>query len=273
MNLIHSGVIGKIREVHTWSNKKWGDSEPEPAHSDPVPQELNWDLWLGVAPERPFVNGIYHPGNWRKRLAFGTGTFGDMGCHIYDPVFKALGVGSPISVRSEGPAPSNWSWAINAVVHYVFPGSKFTDGNTVKVVWYDGDEKPPADIQSFLEGQAIPAQGSIFIGTKGRMLLPHVDWPKLFPLAEFKDYQIEKAAAEDHRAQFIDAVLGGPSPSASFDYSGPLTEAILLGGVASFHPKTTLEWDSAAMRFPKHPEADKLVRRPYRKGWEVPALS
>jgi predicted dehydrogenase len=273
VNLIHSGVIGKIREVHTWSNKKWGDSEPEPAHSDPVPQELNWDLWLGVAPERPFVNGIYHPGNWRKRLAFGTGTFGDMGCHIYDPVFKALGVGSPISVRSEGPAPSNWSWAINAVVHYVFPGSKFTDGNTVKVVWYDGDEKPPADIQSLLEGQAIPAQGSIFIGTKGRMLLPHVDWPKLFPLAEFKDYQIEKAAAEDHRAQFIDAVLGGPSPSASFDYSGPLTEAILLGGVASFHPKTTLEWDSAAMRFPKHPEADKLVRRPYRKGWEVPALS
>ena len=272
VNLIHSGVIGKIREVHTWSNKKWGDSEPEPTHSDPVPQELNWDLWLGVAQERPFVNGVYHPSHWRKRLAFGTGTFGDMGCHIYDPVFKSLGVGAPISVRSEGPAPSSWSWAINAVVHYEFPGSKFTDGKTVKVVWYDGDEKPPTDIQSLIEGQAIPAQGSIFIGTKGRMLLPHVDWPKLFPLAEFKDYQIEKASAEDHRAQFIDAVLGGPSPSASFDYSGPLTEAILLGGVASFHPKTTLEWDTATMRFPKHPAADKLVKRAYRKGWEVPGL-
>jgi hypothetical protein len=104
------------------------------------------------------------------------------------------------------------------------------------------------------------------------MLLPHVDWPKLFPVADFKDYQIEKLETADHRGQFIDAVLGGPTPSASFDYSGPLTEAILLGGVASFHPKTTLEWDSDAMRFPEYPEADKLVKRPYRKGWEVAGL-
>ena len=273
VQVVQSGVVGKIREVHTWSNKKWGDSAPAPSQKDPVPSELDWNLWLGVAPERDYVTGLYHPGNWRKRLDFGTGTFGDMGCHIYDPVFKALGVGAPLSVRSEGAPPNSWSWSTDAIIHYIFPGSQFTDGKTVKVVWYDGDQRPPQDIQSLLDGTPLPAQGSIFIGTKGRILVPHVDFPKLFPIADFKDFKYEKLEGVSHHAQFIDAILGKGSASASFDYSGALTEAVLLGSVATFFPKTTLEWDSRALRFKNLEDANRRVRRTYRAGWEVPSLA
>ena len=122
VRLVQDGAIGKVKEVHTWSNKKWGDMSARPDRSDPVPEGFDWDFWLGVCAERPFIgNAYYHPGNWRKRLDFGTGTFGDMGCHIYDPVFKSLELTAPLSVRSEGPTPNQWNWAINAVIHYVFP--------------------------------------------------------------------------------------------------------------------------------------------------------
>src|SRR5262245_40583258 len=105
VRLIQDGAIGRVREVHTWSNKKWGDPGRLPERRDPVPASLNWDIWLGVCASRPFIGGnYYHPANWRKRLDFGTGTFGDMGCHIYDPVFGAVALTAPISVRSEGPA-------------------------------------------------------------------------------------------------------------------------------------------------------------------------
>jgi predicted dehydrogenase len=103
--LVQSGAIGKVKEVHAWSNKKWGDPEPMPDRSDPVPETLDWDQWLGVAETRPYIANYYHPGNWRKRIDFGTATFGDMGCHIYDPIFEALQLKAPISVRSEGPVP------------------------------------------------------------------------------------------------------------------------------------------------------------------------
>jgi predicted dehydrogenase len=272
VQLVRSGVVGRIREVHTWSNKKWGDSAPAPTQVDQVPPGLDWDVWLGVAEERPFVKGAYHPGAWRKRLDFGTGTFGDMGCHIYDPVVNALGLGAPLTVRSEGAAPNEWSWATDAVIKYVFAGTAFTEGRSVSVTWYDGDAKPPAEIQALLEGQPLPGQGSIFIGTKGQILLPHIDWPKLFPLAQYKDFQIEKLEAGNHYKQFADAVLGGATPSAAFEYSGPLTETVLLGGVATFFPKTTLEWDSASLQFRNMPEATAKVRRKYRSGWEIASL-
>ena len=101
---VHDGAIGKVKEVHSWSGKQWGDRNPRPDHTDPVPAGLDWNGWLGVAEERPFIAGWYHPGNWRKRLDFGTGTFGDMGCHILDPVFGALALTAPTEVRSEGGA-------------------------------------------------------------------------------------------------------------------------------------------------------------------------
>ena len=273
VKVIQSGAIGKVKEVHSWSCKKWGDLAPLPTTSDPVPSTLNWDLWLGVCAPRPFIKGYYHPGNWRKRLDFGTGTFGDMGCHIFDPVFKALALTAPISVRSEGPAPTKWNWAIDSVIHYVFPGTEFSEGKTVSVMWYDGDQRPLKDVQALLGKTRMPDQGSIFIGTKGVMLLPHVAVPVLLPEATFKDYKLPKEPGISHNKQFIDAVVGTTKTSTPFDYSGPLTESVLLGGVATRFPRTTLQWDASRLEFTNLAEATQILRRSYRKGWEIKGLS
>jgi len=273
---IQSGAIGKVKEVHTWSSKAWGDTGARPDRVDPVPESLNWDLWLGVAAERPFIGqGWYHPGNWRKRLDFGTGTFGDMGCHIYDPVFKALAVTAPISVRSEGAAPNEHSWATDAVCHYIFPGTAFTESKTVAVTWYDGKQRPPAEIMALAVDQdadpndkanKAPDQGSIFIGTDGIMVLPHVGQPRLLGAAKGK--KIEVIPGESHWHQFLNATLGQGKTSAGFDYAGPLTEAVLLGSVASRFPQQELKWDSAALKFTNVEAANQFVKRTYRKGWE-----
>ncbi|HEY2012630.1 MAG TPA: Gfo/Idh/MocA family oxidoreductase [Bryobacteraceae bacterium] len=274
VELIRGGAIGKVKEVHAWSNKKWGDPDPMPDRTDPVPDGLNWDQWLGVAETRPYIgNEYYHPGNWRKRIDFGTATFGDMGCHIFDPVFGALELTAPISVRSEGPAPHQFSWAINAVIHYVYPGTAHTEGKTVNITWYDGDERPPKEVLDLLGTRAAPGQGSIFIGTKGVMLLPHIAMPVLLPAEQFKDFAMPQTETADHYHQFVDAVLGKGKASAAFDYSGPLTESVLLGPVATRFPQTTLEWNSAKMKFTNSAEAGKYIRRQYRAGWSVKGLS
>jgi predicted dehydrogenase len=274
VRLVQDLAVGKIKEVHSWSSKKWGDPAPRPERSDPVPPNLNWDFWLGVAATRPFIgDGYYHPGNWRKRLDFGTGTFGDMGCHIYDPVFKALDLTAPISLRSEGPAPNQWNWAVDARIQYVFPGTRFTAGDTVPVTWYDGDQRPPRDVQVLLESEALPDQGSIFLGTKGVLLLPHIGAPRLLPDKQFDGYPVPRVAGEDHWRQWLEACRGEGRASANFDYAGPLTETVLLGSVATRFPQTTLKWDAAHLRFTNLAEANKFIRRRYRKGWEVKGLT
>jgi len=283
--IVQSGVIGKVKEVHTWSSKKWGDTGPAPDRADPVPETLDWDLWLGPAAPRPYVKGHYHPGNWRKRLDFGTGTFGDMGCHIFDPVFKALALTSPLSVRSEGPAPDQWNWSINARIRYVFPGTPYTAGQTVAVTWYDGDERPPADIQALIR-EASPAdgkgakrkgdgdsQGSIIIGTEGVLHVPHIAAPKLYPTAKFAGYTLPEREQGHHWTEWAEACINGGKPGANFDYSGPLTESVLLGSVAVRFPQTTLNWNAAKLAFDNESAANRHVRRTYRAGWKFPGIS
>ena len=272
VQLVQSGAIGKVKEVHSWSEKKWGDMSPVPDRSDPVPETLKWDLWLGVAAARPYIADYYHPSNWRKRVDFGTATFGDMGCHIYDPVFEALRLTAPLTVRSEGPAPTRNNWAINARIEYVFPATQFSEGKTVKVTWYDGDERPPKDVQALIGARRLPGQASIFIGTKGVMLLPHVGKPVLFPEDQFKDFEYPKIEPVNHYFQFVEAVQGKSKASAAFDYSGPLTEAVLLGPIATRFPQTTLEWNVAKMKFKNSAEATGYVRRKYRAGWSAKGL-
>lgn len=273
VRLVQEGRIGKVREVHTWSSKEWGDNGPMPSRQDPAPAGFNWDLWVGVCEARPFIgNGFYHPGNWRKRLDFGTGTFGDMGCHIFDPVFKALALTAPISVRSEGAAPNNHSWATNAIVHYIFPATPYSVPGTFPITWYDGNQRPPKHIVELLGEHPFPDQGSILIGTEGVMVIPHIALPALLPESKFGDFKPPQVEGADHWHQFVDAVRGEGQTSAGFDYSGPLTETVLLGSVASRFPKTTLEWDAAKLSFTNVKEADQYVRRTYRKGWEVTGL-
>jgi predicted dehydrogenase len=271
VKVIQSGAIGKVREVHTWSEKKWGDTDKLPATADATPAGFNWDHWLGVAATRPYVKDAYHPSNWRKRLDFGTATFGDMGCHILDPVFSALGLGSPLSVRSEGAAPNGESWAVNTLIRYVFPGTMYTAEKTVPVTWYDGDRVPPDEVQALLGELRFPGQGSIFIGEKGQMLLPHVALPILLPLREFTGFVMPQAEKSDHYFEFVEAVLGDGKTSTSFDYSGPLTEAVLLGPLATRFPNTTLEWNGAKARF-SNAAANEFLRRKYRSGWSVSGL-
>jgi predicted dehydrogenase len=272
--LIREGAIGPVHTVHSWSSKKWGDPSPRPERSDPVPPELNWDLWLGVAADRPYIGGgYYHPGNWRKRLDFGTGTFGDMGCHILDPVCKALALTAPTTVKSVGNAPNAYNWANDVVVEFHFPATNFSAPQGVKLTWYDGDRRPPEEATRVLGQRPLPDQGSLFLGTKGALLLPHVAPPILLPEEQFADYPRPSLEPINHWHQFVDAVRGEDTTSAPFDYAGPLTEWVLMGGVATFFPHTELAWNAENLQFTGHAAATSKVRRTYRAGWEVEGLS
>jgi hypothetical protein len=272
VRLVQDGVIGQIKEVHSWCDKSWGDLSAKPDRTDTVPADFDWNLWLGVCADRPFIGeGYYHPGNWRKRLDFGTGTLGDMGCHIFDPVFEAIGLAAPIFVRSEGPAPNQWNWALNGKVAYGFTGTKRTAAKTLPVTWYDGTAKPPAEVMALIEGETFPEAGSIFIGTEGVMLLPHYSLPKMFPAAKFRDFKYPQVKGAKHWEQFVNACRGDGKTTADFAYAGPLTETILLGGIASRLPHITLEYNARKMKF-NVLEADALTRRNYREGWSVKGL-
>ena len=273
VRLVQDGVIGKVKEAHSWSNKTWGDTSIKPDRNDPVPDGFDWNLWLGVCAARPFIGDeYYHPGNWRKRLDFGTGTFGDMGCHILDPVFSALKLTAPTTVRSEGAAPNQWNWALDSKIHYLFPGTEYTAEKTLPVTWYDGAQRPPAELAALLRGKRLPEQGSAFIGTEGVLLLPHVGRPQLYPAEKFHDFVQPDAGEANHWEQFVEACLGRGKTTANFAYAGPLTETVLLGGVASHFPQTTLRWNAHKLRFDLT-EATHLVRRNYRKGWSVKGIS
>jgi predicted dehydrogenase len=268
---VQAGPIGKVKEVHSWSGKHWGDTRSRPDRQDPVPAGLDWDAWLGVAAQRPFLAGYYHPGVWRKRLDFGTGTFGDMGCHILDPVFTALALTAPRSVRSEGGAPNADSWGLDSQVRYVFPGTAHTT-DPLTLYWYDGDRRPPAEVKALLGERPLSDQGSIYIGTAGVLYSPYIAAPVLLPAEKFKDYPLPKPGGNDHYLQFVEACRGNGQTSAPFDYSGPLTESVLLGCLATRFPKTTLAWDAEKLQVTNVKEANGFVRRRYRKGWEVEGL-
>ena len=272
VQLVHDGSVGKVKEVYSWSGKHWGDRTPRPDRLDPIPQGLAWDLWLGVADKRPFVGGdYYHPANWRKRLDFGTGTFGDMGCHILDPVFGALALTAPTSVRSEGGAPNAHNWGLDSEVRYVFPGTRYTT-ETVAVTWYDGDRRPPETVKELLGGRGFSDQGSVYVGTEGVLYSPYIGPPVLLPEEKFKGYKVPDAGKADHYLQFVESCRGNGKTSAPFAYAGPLTEMVLLGCLATRFPKTTLLWDGAALNVTNVVDANRFVRRTPRRGWEVEGL-
>ena len=269
--LVRSGIVGKIREVHTFSNKSWGDDKPIGESSDPVPACFNWDEWLGVGAVRPFKKGAYHPGEWRRRVGFGTGTLGDMGCHIYSPPYRALKLTSPISVTAYGPAPTAENWATKARVKLTYPGTEFTAEKTVDVWWYDGGELPPDAIREAV-GARLPQQGSVVVGTDGIIVLPHQTAdPFVLPDAKMAALPQIELTDRNHYFEFIDAVMAGGKDtcSANFDYAGPLTESVIIGNVAAHFPGETLEFDARTLTFPHKSEATEHLGRGYRDGWKV----
>jgi len=277
-------VIGKVQRVILCSNRpgaeKYRLAGPRPATGSPVPPELNWDLWLGTAPERPYAPNIYHPVMWRSWQDFGTGWSGDIGCHIFDATWKGLRLTAPLSVVAE--VQDSWrnsperradTWPQSNHITWIFPGSELTDGKELPVEWFDGDKFPPADVQKIALADPkvpeYPAESAMVIGTEGAVLLPHQSMPRLFPVEKFKDMPrtIEKGPSHYHR--FVDACLGGEPTASSFPLAGPMAEAIILGTVAVRVPGQTLQWDARHLRIPNHPEAGRRLRRTYRQGWEV----
>ena len=277
--MIQFGLIGKIKEVHSWSDKAWtgskGGGERRPDRADPVPEGLAWDLWLGTAPERPFVKDIYHPVNWRRWIDFGTGTQGDMACHIVDPVFAALEFTGPEWVMSYRSPPFEETYSPDNKIVHRFPGTKYTTG-AIDYYWYDAGARPESGDWP-LTGN-LPGQGSMFIGEKGYILLSHVGGPQPLPREKFTDdlkrfqEEVHLPDIPDHYRQFVEAALGRGKTTAPFAYSGPLTETVLMGTVVNRFPGEKLVWDAKACRFTNKPEANARLRRTYRDGWSVKGL-
>jgi predicted dehydrogenase len=277
--LIQAGIIGKVKAVRAWSPKNWGDDGPVPTGSDPVPDTLDWNLWLGTAEERPYKKDVYHPGNWRKLLDFGCGTLGDMGVHIFDTPYNALELDVPFTVKNECREPNGFSHPAHNIVTYEFPQTNMTTDN-FKWIWYDGSGAPDDHPDLMLpNGDELPDQGAMFIGENGRLLLPHfMQLPKHIVDGKYVDLDMSIVDEEElggvirnygsegpkHYHQFVDACLGKAETSAPFSYASRLTETILLGVIANRFPNKTLHWDNDTAQFAEE-EANKYLFGDYRK--------
>jgi predicted dehydrogenase len=262
VEIIRAGVIGDVTDVHVWVGKGWGGGDRPEGGQEPPPN-LHWDLWLGPAPVRPFLPGRYHPAQWRRWWDFGNGTLGDMGCHYMDLPFWALDLRHPTSCEAEGPPVHPETCPLGLVVRYAFPARG--DRPPVKFTWYDGTLTPKE-----VGGQKVPGSGVMFIGTGGMMFADYGSY-RLFPQEKFAGFTppaptIPKSMG--HYAEWITACREGTPTTCNFDYSGALSEAVLLGTVA-YRLGKKLDWDGPSLRATNCPEADRLVRKQYRAGWEV----
>ena len=264
VELIETGAIGQVKEVYVWNGRDWGGGN-RPTDKPPVPKTLHWDLWLGPAPERPY-NPTYHPFSWRKWWDFGNGSLGDMGCHYIDVVFWALKLKYPTRVTADAKDPVNpETCPLGLHVEWDFPARG--DLSPVKMHWYDTGRRP-----DILKEKSIPeiGDGVLFVGDKG-MLLTNYGMHKLLPEENFKDFKAPEAyipKSIGHHAEWIQACKEGTPTTCQFEYSGPLTESVLLGLVA-YRVGKPLEWDSVNLKATNCPEADEFIRREYRKGWSL----
>ena len=262
VEIIQSGAIGDVGEVHVWVGKNWGGGD-RPATGDEVPAGLDWDLWLGPAPVRPYVKGRYHPAQWRRWWDFGNGTLGDMACHYMDLPFWALKLRHPTTCEAEGAEVHPETCPMGLIVRYQFPER---DGLApVKLTWYDGNLTPKE-----VAGERVPGSGIMFVGSKGKMFASYGGF-KLYPKDKFADYKPPAPTIPNsigHHAEWIKACKDGSPTTCNFDYSGALTESVLLGNVA-YRVGKKLEWDAKTLTATNCKEAAKYIDKKYRPGWEV----
>lgn len=262
VEIIRSGAIGDVREVHVWVGKGWGGGDL-PASGDPVPDYLAWDLWLGPASKRPYKKGRYHPAEWRRWWAFGQGTLGDMGCHYVDLPFWALKLRHPTSISADGPEVHPETCPLGLVVNYQFPARG--DLPPVAMTWYDGNRTPKQ-----VAGHSVPGSGVMFVGSEGEMFASYGGY-KLYPESKFQSFKPPAESIPNsigHYREWIQACKTGSATTCNFDYSGALTESILLGNVA-YRTGKTLQWDAKTLTATNCPEAASLIKKDYRDGWEV----
>ena len=265
VELIRSGVIGPIREVHVWVTGGFGNRE-RPQKTPPVPPGLDYDLWLGPVPTRPY-SPEYVPFNWRNYWAFGGGTLADLGCHHQDLAFWALDLRVPRTVEATfGPPPHAESPPHYLTVRYEYAARG--DQPPVTLWWRHGaDNKPPP----LADGRAPKwGGGNLFVGEKG-MLIADYDRHQLLPADDFKDFKRPQPFIPNsigHHAEWIAACKSGGPTTCNFDYAGALTESVLLGNVA-FQTGKKLEWDTVALKAKNCPEADEYLQHHYREGWSL----
>lgn len=294
--LVWHDAIGPVREAHVWTDRPsrglfdeyWPQGVGRPRDTPAVPRELAWNLWLGVAPERPY-HPAYCPFKWRGWWDFGTGALGDIGCHALDPVFRALKLGAPTTVQAASTRVNKETYPLGSMVTYQFParGAGIQDINVhirglsgadagavamppVKLVWYDGGLRPPrpVDLPDQVpmgdNGRLLVGDHGFILGTRVFQKDPGRQWsppPKSIP------------RSDDHHQEWARACKGGKPAGSNFDWAGPLAEAVLLGNVAlrvDLREALTIEplkWDPAKMRFPNLEEANQFLRRDYRTGW------
>lgn len=263
---VRTGLIGKVQAVHVWSNKEWGrDEATVPNHHDAIPPNLDWNLWLGVAPQQDYRNDDYHPKNWRKLTDFGTGTLGDMGVHIFDTPYRALELTAPRWVRTTCRAPNGFSHPSRNIVEYSFPTTPYT-AEELKWTWYDGQDAPPTAIAGVTlpEGREFPVQGCVMVGEKGAILTGHKAGPQTLPVELIRSVPRPKLDPIDHHEQWVEACLGRGQTGSPFSYGGPLCEALQLGVVANRFPGQKLQWNTEAMQITNLPAANQYLRREYR---------
>lgn len=261
VEIIQSGAIGTVSEVHTWAGRAWGGGD-RPKEMPPVPPNIHWDLWLGPAPERPY-HPTYLPATWRKWWDFGGGNIADMACHHMDLPFWALGLSHPTSIESKGPPVHPETCPLGQTVTYEYAAEK--DRPAVKLTWYDGTHIPPK-----IHDHPTSGGGNLFVGDKG-MLWADYDQYHLYPEEKFKDFKPPAPTIPrsiGHHKEWILACKTGKPTTCNFSYAGPLTEAVLLGNV-SYRTGKRLEWDHTKLQATNCPEAERFLRTEYRKGWTL----
>ncbi len=274
---IWDGAIGDVTEVHALYGKRGSsytriDALAQLAEEHPVPETLDWDLWLGPVSFRPY-HPLYLPGSWRGWTAFGTGSIGDWACHMVDPVFWALDLGAPATIRAEvteyDPKAHKETFPRGAKVRYDFPARG--QRGPVTLYWYEGDvERPrPDDLEP---DQEVPMPGAYVVGTKGKIRYGShgAHGLRIFPEEKMKAYRrpdptLPRVAS--HYADWTDAIRSGGKAGSHFDYGGPLTEIALLGAIAMRNPGLALQWESEAMRFTNCEPANQMLSIDYREGW------
>ncbi|HVV73351.1 MAG TPA: Gfo/Idh/MocA family oxidoreductase [Verrucomicrobiae bacterium] len=280
---LREGRIGKVTHAYLCSNRPGAVQDyrlkgPRPPGGQAPPESLKWDLWLGTAPVRPFVPDIYHPTKWRAWQDFGTGWSGDIGCHIFDAVWKGLNLDAPRSVRAEvqeswkdSPERRSDSWPQGDHITWTFPGNDRIAGKELVLEWFDGEYYPPEHIRKLATSDLkdYPAESSMLIGTEGSLLIPLGYPPQLLPEEKFKDVKPPALPPRNHYHHFVDACLGGEKTESHFAQTGPMTEAILLGTVAIRAPGQNLDWDPARLKIHSCAEANRYLARTYRDGWHV----
>jgi len=288
--MIWDGAIGDVREVHCWSNRPlWPQGMARPEGHDPIPAHLDWNLWIGPAPMRPFkarwpkghlaleqtkaksvFDAVYHPWNFRGWWDFGTGALGDMGCHHFNTLFRALKLGQPTSVWAGATKAMPETTPLASMVAWEFPAREGMP--PVTLYWYDGGLKPPRP-KELEEGRDWPAEGNLYVGDKGK-ILGNTNGGRIIPESKMQAYRLPpktlpRPAFKDlTTGEWIAACRGGEPASCNFDVGGLLAEIVLLGNIATRRDKK-LYWDADPMKFTNDDEANQYIKEPYRAGWHL----